>query len=114
VGAWRSGASADFLTFDISRLDDEEGIVPGVDPMQKILARAVQGHIDRVVVRGREVVRGGHVVSIDEVSAKKELFQAYKSAIARDPAWPQWQAALNEYHHGIRNFYTQGQWLGCC
>ncbi len=114
VGALRSGASADFLTFDLSRLDDEEGIVPGVDPMQKILARAVQGHIDRVVVRGREVVRGGQVVSIDEVAAKKELFQAYKSAIARDPTWPQWQAALNEYHHGIRNFYTQGQWLGCC
>ena len=114
TGTLEPGAMADFLTFDLTRLDDEGGIITQVDPMQKILAHATQGHIDQVVVRGREVVRQGRLVSVDEDALKKELFASYQSAIQRDPTWGQWQTALHDYHHSMKRFYGQDQWLGCC
>ncbi len=112
-GLIQEGYAADLICLDMSALDDEGGVVPDVDCLDKLMSRAHKGHIQRVYARGKIVLDAGVVTGLDEVAMKKELLASYRKAISIDPDWTSWQDDLNKFHQAASNFYGQTHWMGC-
>ena len=78
-GEVKAGAPADLvvLDYDAMAYDIIEGMAEELDI---ILTRAGNRYIDRVIVAGREIVRGGKVLGIDMDAVEKEVLAQARAA----------------------------------
>ncbi len=113
-GKLAAGHAADFLVLDMERVDDDFGLVPGVDAMAPFLARATAGAIHSVVSSGRMAAHQGRVLGVDEGGISKELSARTRSAIAADTGWQEWRDTLAAYGEDLGPFYRARRFLGCC
>lgn len=104
-GVIEPGRPADLVLLDYDAM--AEDAVPGVaDETDIVLARATGRFVQAVVVAGRQVVREGKVLGIDEPSVTRELAaQARKSADGLREAAP----FVRRYHERLREFYRSGR-----
>jgi len=101
------GAPADILVLDLDRLD-RDAVAP-VEPIDLLFARASAAHVDRLVVAGQEIARGGRLTRVDLDGAETALRQEYRdksgSRGAFLDAWSALEpAAIAHYRGGF----------GCC
>lgn len=84
-GALTPGAPADLMLLDEAAMGSD--ILPGaIGPLDLLLTRATKAHIDRLVVGGRTIVRGGACTSIDLPALTGEMEAQAKAAWAtREP-----------------------------
>lgn len=108
------GYAADFLVLDIESIDDQFGLIAGVDPIEPFMARACADSIHTVVARGTVVVSQGRVAGVDEVGINTELTERTRAAIAADSGWASWRDTLSAFHDDLGPFYRSRQFLGCC
>lgn len=114
-GTLAPGAVADLLVLDAEALDDDAELLPGVDPLDLLLARAHGGHLVEVIAAGRPVVRQGRVLGIDEAACKSELDAQVRRRLATEPAWAAWFASVKGLAEDLGPFYRRGGWHpGCC
>ncbi len=96
------GAAADFIVLDYARLADDH--VPQLDhPFTTFFTRAGTRHIVGVYAAGRQIVRDGHVLGIDEASLQRslaaELAQVTDELVALQPL-------LARFQRGLARFYA--------
>lgn len=114
-GTLAPGAVADFLVLDAEALDDDAELLPGVDPLDLVLARAHGGHVVDVFAAGRPVVQGGRVLGLDEPAAVAELNAQVRHRLATEPAWAAWRASVHALAEDLGPFYRRRGWHpGCC
>ncbi len=80
-GSVAPGAPADLVLLDYDAMSYDV-IADGVDEMDILLTRAANRYVDRVIVAGREVVKGGRVVGVDVDEVERELLAQARSAKA--------------------------------
>jgi cytosine/adenosine deaminase-related metal-dependent hydrolase len=106
-GGLSVGSPADILVLDLDRLD-RDAVLP-VEPIDLLFARASAAHVDRLVVAGQEIARGGRLTRVDLDGAETALRQAYRDAIgsrgAYLDAWSDLEPAAIAYYGGG---------FGCC
>jgi cytosine/adenosine deaminase-related metal-dependent hydrolase len=107
------GASADLMLLDWDGVDDE-AVLPGLDPLDLLLAHASAAHITDVFIAGRQVVSAGQVTGVDEPALRGELLARLRSAVAARPEVDAWRRTLGELAEDLGPFYRQGRFLGCC
>jgi cytosine/adenosine deaminase-related metal-dependent hydrolase len=107
------GAPADLMQLDWDAVDDE-AVLPGLDPLDLLLAHASAAHISDVVIGGRQVVSAGRVTGVDEAALRSELLARVRSAVAARPEVDAWRRTLGELAEDLGPFYRQGRFLGCC
>jgi cytosine/adenosine deaminase-related metal-dependent hydrolase len=113
-GRLAAGYAADFLVLDMDRVDDDFGLVPGVDPIAPFMARGTADAIHTVVSAGRLAVSKGRVLGVDEDGIKRELSERTKTAIEADSGWREWRDTLAAYGEDLGPFYRARRFLGCC
>ncbi len=100
-GEVAAGAPADLvvLDYDAMAYDVIDGMI---DELDVVLTRACNRHIDRVIVAGREIVRGGKVLGVDLDAVEAEVLdqaRAAGDALRRlKPVLDRSQATLDEYY----------------
>jgi cytosine/adenosine deaminase-related metal-dependent hydrolase len=112
-GHIRAGAPADLMLLDWDAVDDE-AVLPGLDPLDLLLAHASAAHITDVFIAGRQVVRAGQVTGVDEAALRAELLARLRRAVAAQPEVEAWRRTLGELAEDLGPFYRQGRFLGCC
>ncbi len=80
------GEPADLLLRDAAALDADR-LLPELDPLDLLFARATARHIRELVVAGRTVVRDGRLIGIDHAEATRELLAQARAALARPDAF---------------------------
>ncbi len=113
-GSLEAGRAADFLVLNMNRLDEDFGLIPGVDPAMALMARGQAGHIGAVVGSGRVLVRDGRVLGVQEDELKRALHEATRSAIAADSGWAIWRDTLRDFTEDLGPFYRKKLFLDCC
>lgn len=114
-GTLAPGAVADLLVLDAEALDDDAELLPGVDPLDLLLARAHAGHVTDVFAAGRPVVQAGRVLGIDEPAAVAELNARVRQRLAAEPAWAAWRETVQALAEDLGPFYRRRGWHpGCC
>lgn len=113
-GRIQPGHAADFLVLDLDRVDDDFGLIAGVDPAAPFMARANACAIASVVAGGEVRVRDGRVTGIDEPALRAELAASTRAAIEADGQWRAWRDTLTEFAEDLGPFYRGRQFLGCC
>jgi 5-methylthioadenosine/S-adenosylhomocysteine deaminase len=113
-GVLRPGAAADLLVLDAEALDDDAELLPDVDPLDLVLARAQGGHIDEVLCGGRPVVQQGRVLGIDEPACVAELTAQVRSRLQAESAWGDWRQTVQALAEDLGPFYRRGIGPGCC
>jgi 5-methylthioadenosine/S-adenosylhomocysteine deaminase len=83
LGRLAPGAKADLVVVDLQRLR----IGPYRDPVKALVNCATTDDVERVIVDGRTVVEGGHVVGIDEAALLREAQQEAERLWATVPEW---------------------------
>ncbi len=107
------GEPADLVLLDWDAVDDD-ALLPGVDPLDLLLARGNGTHIDQVLIGGRSVVQGGRVTTVDEPALRAALTAEVRAAIAARPATLPWRDMVDALAEDLGPFYRRGQHLGCC
>ena len=110
----RPGAAAELLVLDAEALDDDRELLPDVDPLDLLLARAHGGHIDEVIAGGRAVVQQGRVLGFDEAAAVAELNAQVRHRLQAEPEWAGWRSAVQALAEDLGPFYRRGIGPGCC
>lgn len=113
-GVLLPGAVADLLVLDAEALDDDAELLPDVDPLDLLLARAHGGHIDEVVAAGRPVVQQGRVLGIDEPACVAELTAQVRRRLQTEPEWAGWRGTVQALAEDLGPFYRRGIGPGCC
>ena len=114
-GTLAPGACADLLVLDAEALDDESELLPGIDPLDLLLARAHGGHVRQVMCGGRTVVADGRVLGIDEAACQAGLAAQVRRRLATEPAWAAWRTTVQVLAEGLGPFYRRrGRHPGCC
>jgi 5-methylthioadenosine/S-adenosylhomocysteine deaminase len=113
-GVLQPGAAADLLLLDADVLDDDAELLPDVDPLDLVLARAHGGHIDEVIAGGRPVVRQGRVLGIDEPACVRELNAQVRHRLQTEPEWAGWRSTVQALAEDLGPFYRRGIGPGCC
>ncbi|MDB5850533.1 MAG: hydrolase [Rhodoferax sp.] len=108
------GEPADLLLLDWDALDDEDALVPGIDPLDLLLARGNASHIDSVIVGGRSVVQGGRVITVDEPALRTALNDEARKAMAAQGGSHAWRETLDALSADLAPFYQRGLHCGCC
>jgi cytosine/adenosine deaminase-related metal-dependent hydrolase len=97
------GAPADLLVLDWRKLAAEL-VEPDVPPLELLLAKARQEHVQGLFVAGREVVRDGVLTGVDLPALEAELLSALRNAsdTVADvrAAMPELRAALAAHYRG--------------
>ena len=103
-GQLARGAPADFIVLDYEKLAAD---IPASldDPFRTFFTRARTGHIASVFAAGKEIVRGGKVLGIDEDALRRELSRQLESAAADIVAL---KPLLDRYQEGLARFYRAG------
>ena len=113
-GRLQQDHAADFLVLDMDKVDNDFGLVPGIDPIVPFMARGTAGAIHAVVCAGRLAVNQGRVRGVDEEDIGREMMAQTKAAIQADAGWHDWRDTLNAYATDLGPFYRARQFLGCC
>lgn len=114
-GTLAPGARADLLVLDAETLDDDAELLPGVDPLDLLLARAHGGHVRQVIADGRTVVDQGRVLGVDEAACQAELTAQVRHRLAAEPAWAAWRGTVQALAEDLGPFYRHRGWHpGCC
>ena len=113
-GVLQPGAAADLLVLDAEALDDDAELLPDVDPLDLLLARAHGGHIDEVIAGGRVVVQQGRVLGIDEAAGVAELTAQVRHRLRTEPDWADWRCTVQALAEDLGPFYRRGIGPGCC
>lgn len=101
------GGPADILLLDLDALDRDA--IMQVDPRDYIFTRATAGHIEGLIAGGREIVRGGRLLTVDLDGVHEDLRNQYRSRmdkvgpVAR--AWDELEPALVAFNR---------EFQGCC
>lgn len=106
------GAAADLLVLDWDAVDDD-ALLPGVDPLDLVLARASHAHIDQLLIGGQVVVQGGRVATIDEPALRAELIAQVRAGLATSGDASHWRRTVSALAEDLGPFYRGGR-LGCC
>jgi cytosine/adenosine deaminase-related metal-dependent hydrolase len=103
-GQLARGAPADFIVLDYKKLASD---IPASldDPFRTFFTRARSGHIASVFAAGKEIVRDGKVLGIDEDTLRQELSRQLESAAADIVAL---KPLLDRYQEGLARFYRAG------
>jgi cytosine/adenosine deaminase-related metal-dependent hydrolase len=96
-----SGAAADLL---VLHRDAADLLLPAEEPAL-LAQRATRGHVRRLVVAGREVVRDGRLTGLDLDAARAELDAQVRLGVPEAAAW---RAVAQRYAAGLRAFYGAG------
>ena len=107
------GADADLLVLDWDAVDDD-ALLPGIDPLDLVLARASGAHVDQLFVGGRAVVEGGQVVTVDERALRTELIAQVRAGLAARGDSGQWQRTVDSLAEDLGPFYRGAHHRGCC
>lgn len=113
-GVLQPGAAADLLVLDAETLDDDAELLPDVDPLDLLLARAHGGHIAEVIADGRPVVQGGRVLGIDEPACMAALNAQVRQRLLTEPEWADWRGTVQALAEDLGPFYRRGIGPGCC
>lgn len=114
AGKIAEGAPADLLVLDWDAVDDD-ALLPGIDPLNLLLARTNATHIDEVVVGGRSVVQQGRVVTLDEPGLRAELVAQVRSGLAAAGDAQHWRQTVDALAQDLGPFYRGALFLrGCC
>lgn len=84
-GVLKTGAPADMLLLDWSRVDDDR-LKADLDPRDLLFSRVHAGHIEEVIVGGKTIVRSGKVLGIDYLAMREELLGRFRAGIADNAA----------------------------
>ncbi|GCE09677.1 amidohydrolase [Dictyobacter aurantiacus] len=89
IGSLETGKKADLAILDLHRLHT----TPSPNPVSTLVYAATGGEVDTVLVDGKIVVQGGHLMTMDEheviAQANKHAYQVYQRAgIDIKPKWP--------------------------
>jgi cytosine/adenosine deaminase-related metal-dependent hydrolase len=104
AGELAEGAPADFIVLDYAKLSAD--LHPALDePFRTFFTRASQQHIASVVCAGRQIVRRGQVLGIDEAALRHELAQQLAQAAPEVAAL---RPLLARFQQGLERFYTAG------
>jgi cytosine/adenosine deaminase-related metal-dependent hydrolase len=99
TGELTPGASADFVTIDLDRLDRDQ-IMP-VDPLALLFARGNASLVQDVVVDGRPIVSDGRCTGVDLPEIEKELRGIYRANARQlshfQRAWQPLSASLENW-----------------
>ncbi len=102
AGAITAGAPADFIVLDYQLLGPD--IVTTLDrPFTTFFTRASTRHIAAVYASGREIVRNGHVVGIDEPALQRDLGEQLAAVSDQIAAL---QPLLARFQRGLARFYA--------
>lgn len=112
-GRIAAGAAADLLVLDWDAVDDD-ALLPGIDPMDLLLARANGAHVDQVFVGGRKIVEAGKIVGVDEAALRAELIAQVRSSLAAERDTAHWKAMIDALAQDLGPFYRTGRHLRCC
>jgi len=101
AGELIAGAPADFIVLDYARLAAD---IPAKldDPFVTFFSRATRGHIANVFCAGREIVRDGNVLGIDEPALQRELLRQTEHAANEIAAL---RPLLARFQRGLAAFY---------
>jgi len=113
AGKIEPGYAADLICLDVDSLDDEAGVVPDVELIHKVMGRAHKGHIERIYAKGNIVLDQGQIRGVNEKELKAEFLDAFRSSIAKNNNWLEFQKDLKLLHHDLLRFYDATHWLGC-
>lgn len=86
LGRIAPGAKADLVIVDMQKIR----IGPYRDPIRALVNCSTADDVERVIVDGRTVVEGGHVVGVDEAALLREAQQEAERLWATVPEW-HWQ-----------------------
>jgi len=109
-GAVESGRVADLVTLDFNALapDHIEGLT---NDLEVLVARMSGRHVRQLVVAGREVVRDGQVLGVDETALTAELLAGARADAPRIAALA---PAAAGYREAIERWYRGGMHRLCC
>lgn len=103
-GQLAAAAPADFIIIDYQRLASD--IPPALDePFRTFFTRARSEHIAAVFAAGKEIVRDGRVLGIDEAALRRELGRQLEAAASEIAAL---KPLLDRYQKGLARFYRAG------
>jgi len=77
------------------------------------MGRAHKGHIERIYAKGNIVLDQGQIRGVNEKELKAEFLDAFRSSIAKNNNWLEFQKDLKLLHHDLLRFYDATHWLGC-
>jgi 5-methylthioadenosine/S-adenosylhomocysteine deaminase len=78
IGRLQPGYRADLLLLNAERLGTPY-LWPGHDPYAAVLQKAEPDHVDMVISRGRVLLDGGRIVTVDEARVTRELQALYQA-----------------------------------
>jgi cytosine/adenosine deaminase-related metal-dependent hydrolase len=103
-GQLATGAPADFIALNYRTLAAD--IPPSLDdPFRTFFTRARTEHVAAVFAAGRQIVRDGKVLGIDEDLLRRELARQLESAAGEISAL---QPLLARFQQGLARFYAAG------
>ncbi|RJF69359.1 amidohydrolase family protein [Rhodopseudomonas palustris] len=104
AGQLAAGAPADFIVLDYAALafDIPESLD---DPFTTLFARARASHIAAVYAGGRQIVRDGRVLGLDETAQQQALFTQLDTAAGEIAAL---RPLLTRFQQGLARYYAQG------
>ena len=109
-GQLAPGMAADIVTVDYGAMSRD--VIDGMmDESNLVLSRATAHHVSSLMVAGREVVKGGKVLGVDERALEQELtaqISAQKSHLVKQ------MPIVGTYQEKLRSYYlTRRHLCGC-
>jgi 5-methylthioadenosine/S-adenosylhomocysteine deaminase len=106
LGRLQPGYRADMLLLNAKRMATPY-LWPGHDPYAAILQKAEPDHIDKVISRGRVLLDGGKIVTVDEEQVTRKLQSLYETIWKKQDG--QRQALVRELEPYFFQFFKPWQ-----
>jgi 5-methylthioadenosine/S-adenosylhomocysteine deaminase len=113
AGRIAPGATADLLVLDWDAVDDD-ALLPDIDPLDLVLARASRAHIEQLLIAGRVVVQDGRVQTVDEPALRAELITQVRAGLAASGSAGSWRHTVDAMAEDLGPFYRSASFRGCC
>jgi 5-methylthioadenosine/S-adenosylhomocysteine deaminase len=108
IGRLQPGYRADLLLLNAKRLGTPY-LWPGHDPYAAVLQKAEPDHLDMVISRGRVLLDGGRMVTVDEALVTRKLRSLYETIWKKQDR--QRQALVRELEPFFFRFFQPWQEL---